>query len=124
MASPISLAEKIAQAINFQFGAHIVLSCNKFFGKEGYLVKMWIVKDSFYDGHTYVDEELFRTTSGNYACLFCRDLLFYLQGKGLPAPENQGYVNVFEKNKAPEKLESMRKIYGSGNFVKTGTATS
>ena len=116
MASPISTAEKIAQAINYEFGSHLVLSCNKFFGREGWMVKMWIVKDSFYDGHTYVDEELFRTTSGTYACLFCRDLLFHLQDKPIPAPPNQGYANVLERREAVKSMDYMKKVYGQHNF--------
>ena len=116
MASPISTAEKIAQAINYEFGSHLVLSCNKFFGREGWMVKMWIVKDSFYDGHTYVDEELFRTTSGTYACLFCRDLLFHLQDKPIPAPPNQGYANVLERREAVKSMDYMKKVYGQHSF--------
>lgn len=124
MASPISKAEKIAQGINYLFGAHIVVSCNKFFGREGYLVKMWIVKDSYYDGHTWVDEELFRTTSGAYACLFCRDLLYTLQGRELPKNDPIGYYNVCEKRNAGERLQYMVKIYGKNSFFEAGTATT
>jgi hypothetical protein len=124
MGSPIGKADMIARGIFHLFGAHVVISCNKFFGKEGYLVKMYIVKDSFYDGHTWVDEELFRSTSPTYTCLFCRDLLYTLQDRPLPPPDNEGYEKVLEKNRASEKFQMMKRIYGNNNLLKESPTTT
>jgi len=124
MASPISKAEKIAQGMDFLFGSHVVISCNKFYGREGYLVKMWIVKDSYYDGHTWVDEELFRSTSGSYVCLFCRDLLYSLRGDPVPLPDTEGYANVLERNRAGEKISYMKRIYGKDSLLEEGTTVT
>jgi len=110
MASPLSLAEKISTALNAKYGTHIVINSNKFFGKEGTIVNMHVVKDVYGRGHSYCDEELFRSASSIYTCLFMRDLLYYLDGKDIPKGD-EGW----ERQKAikhPEvSFEYMRKKY-------------
>lgn len=113
MSHPSYIAKTIIKAINFQFSAHVVLNANEFFGKEGKVVRMYVVKDAYYDGHTWVDEELFRTTSANYALLFCRDLLYSLQGKPIPPAENEGYQNCREKHRTDERIQYMVNVYGN-----------
>ena len=86
MASPVGTALKIADALNYTYGCHVVVNNKSFFGKEQRPVKMYIVEDSWYDVNTgaWQDEQLFRTASGVYCCLYLRDLLFSFQGKELP----------------------------------------
>lgn len=123
MASPLTISKNIIRAIDLSFGAHVVIAVNEFFGKEGYPVKMYIVKDSFYDGHTWVEQQLFKSTSSSYVTLFCRDLLFSLQGKNMPEPANEGYANVFAKNKADEAIQYIVSVYGNRKSKEEPTAS-
>lgn len=116
MAKPIYTAKNLVKAIDFQYRAHVVIATNEFFGKEGTPVTMYVVKESFYDGHTWVDEELFRSTSAIYVLLFCRDLLFALQGKEIPPPEPEGYARVFEKRQAMSRIQYMVNIYANNSL--------
>lgn len=110
--TPITIARTIANAINVEFKTHLVINTSQFFGGEGKLVRMYIVKDSYYDHGKYADKELFKTASGVYCCLFMRDLLYAFQGRESDAAEeNEGYLNVLDKRNGRASIEYMKEAY-------------
>lgn len=109
--TPITTARTIANAINAMFHAHVVINVSQFYGAQGKLVRMYVIKDSFYYADGYSDKELFKTASGVYACLFMRDLLYGLQGKDIPHEDNEGYNNILEKKNGLASIEYMKEAY-------------
>lgn len=114
--TPITLARTMANALNRLYGCHVVINTSQFFGGEGKLVRMYVVKDAFYYGgkREYSDKELFKTASGVYACLFVRDLLYTFQGKEKKEETNAGYLNVLEKKNGRASIDYMVKKYLGG----------
>ena len=112
MASPVGTALKIADALNFTYGCHVVVNNKSFFGREQKPVKMYIVQDSWYDPDTgaWVDKELFKTASGVYCCLFLRDLLFSFQHKELPNEDNR-YQDIRESKNIYDSIDYMLANY-------------
>ena len=113
--TPITIARTIANALNQEFKTHIVINTSQFFGGEGKLVRMYIVKDSYYSSGKYTDKELFKTASGVYACLFMRDLLKSFQNEPLPPEDNEGYKNVFSKKNGQASIDYMKEAYKNGD---------
>ncbi len=109
--TPISTANTIARAMNQLFGTHIVINTSQFYGGEGKLVRMYVVKDSYYYKGKYSDEEIFKSASGIYVCLFMRDLLYSFQGKEIPPKDNEGYANVYAKRNGDASIEKMKGVY-------------
>lgn len=109
--TPISIANTIARAMNSEFKTHIVINTSQFYGGEGKLVRMYIVKDSFCYNGKYSDKEIFKSASGVYTCLFMRDLLYAFQGRDIPEENNEGYNNVKEKRNAEASIEYMKGVY-------------
>lgn len=111
--TPITLARTIANALNTMYHTHVVINTSQFFGNEGKLVRMYIIKDAYYSINTgaYKDEELFKTASGVYACLFMRDMLAAFQKKELPEETNIGYLNVLAKRNGKASIDYMLKTY-------------
>lgn len=114
--TPITIARTMANALNRMYKTHVVINTSQFFGGEGKLVRMYVVKDAFYYGgkSKYSDKELFKTASGIYACLFMRDLLYTFQGRELGEETNQGYINVFNKKNGQASIDYMVKTYLGG----------
>lgn len=112
MSSPVGTALKIADALNYMYGCHVVVNNKSFFGKEQRPVKMYIVQDSWYDQDTgaWRDEILFKSASGVYACLFLRDLLFSFQGKELPNEDNR-YQNIRDSKDVYRSIDFMLANY-------------
>ncbi len=108
---PISIANDIARAMNQMFHTHIVINTSQFYGGEGKLVRMYIVKDSYYAKGQYTDEQIFKSASGLYTCLFMRDLLYAFQGKEEVVADNEGYDRAKEKNNVPASIEYMKGVY-------------
>lgn len=109
--TPITTANTIARAINQLFHTHIVINVTQFYGGEGKLVRMYVVKDAFYYSGKYSDRQLFKSASGVYTVLFMRDLLYALQGKESVDSENEGYCRVFAKNNAQASIDYMKEAY-------------
>ena len=109
--TPISTANTIVRAMNQLYGTHLVINTSQFFGGEGKLVRMYIVKDSFYYGGQYSDKQIFKSASGVYTVLFMRDLLYAFQGKEEVDSGNEGYKRVREKNNADAAIEYMKGAY-------------
>ena len=114
--TPITTARTIANAMNQMFKTHLVINTSQFFGGEGKLVRMYIVKDSYYHGGAYVDKELFKTASGVYCCLFMRDMLYAFQGRDNGEETNEGYLNVLEKRNGLASIEWMKGVYLDDGF--------
>lgn len=110
MASPISIAEKLCTAMNMKYGTHIVINTNKFFGKEDMVVKMHVVKDVYGRGRAFVDEELFRSASSIYICLFMRDLMYSFEGRDIPEGD-EGWEHQKETKPVAQSIDYMRKKY-------------
>ena len=110
-ASPISIAYNIAKAMNLMYHTHIVINTSQFYGGEGKLVRMYIVKDSFYYKGQYSDKQIFKSASGVYTVLFMRDLLYAFQGKEPVDSQNDGYKRVFAKNNAEVSIDYMKGAY-------------
>ena len=116
--TPITIAKPIANAMNIQYKTHLVINTSQFYGGEGKLVRMYVVKDSFYSQGQYSDRELFKTASGVYCCLFLRDLMYAFQGRtDVPEETNEGYLNVLAKKNGLGSIEWMKGVYlnESGN---------
>lgn len=109
--TPISTANTIAKAMNELYGTHLVINTSQFFGGEGKVVRMYVVKDSYYFKDSYSDKQLFKSASGVYTVLFMRDLLYAFQGKEAVDSENEGYYRVREKNNADAAIEYMKGAY-------------
>lgn len=109
--TPITIAKTMANALNTMYKTHIVINTSQFFGGEGKLVRMYVVKDSYYSHGSYSDRELFKTASGVYCCLFMRDLLYSFQGKEPDEETNEGYKNVLEKRNGLASIEYMKGAY-------------
>ena len=109
MAKTIKVTVKMMQGLNYQYGAHLVLSESKFFGSEGKPITMYIVKDCYRekDGR-FQDDELFRSTSLIYICYFMRELMFSMRGEDVPPIEGE----------LAEKWEYMRERRGVEKSVK------
>ena len=110
-ASPISIAYNIAKAMNLMYHTHIVINTSQFFGGEGSLVRMYVVKDSFYYGGQYSDKQIFKSASGVYTALFMRDLLYAFQGKEPVDSQNEGYARVFAKNNGQYGIDYLKGAY-------------
>lgn len=110
-ASPIVIAINIAKAMNCTYGTHIVINTKQFFGGEGNIVKMYIVKDSYYYSGKYSDKQIFKSASGVYTALFMRDMLYAFQGKSAVDSGNEGYYRVFAKNSGQDSIEYMKGAY-------------
>lgn len=108
---PITIANDIARAMNQMFHTHLVINTSQFYGGEGKLVRMYVIKDSFYSKGEYSDKQIFKTASGVYACLFMRDLLYAFQGKEEVEAENEGYARAKEKNNAYASIDYMKGAY-------------
>lgn len=119
--TPITIARTIANALNTEFKTHIVINTSQFFGGEGKLVRMYIVKDAYYHQGAYVDRELFKTASGVYCCLFMRDLLYAFQGKEAEEEENEGYLNVLEKRNGQASIQWMKEVYLENGIESAGS---
>lgn len=109
--TPITMARTIANALNMKFKTHIVINTSQFFGGEGKLVRMYIIKDSFYSQGSYSDKELFKTASGVYACLFMRDMLYAFEGREPEPEDNEGYLNVLAKKNGKASIDYMKEVY-------------
>lgn len=109
--TPISTANTIARAMNQLYHTHIVINTTQFYGGEGKLVRMYVVKDAFYYSGNYSDRQLFKSASGVYTVLFMRDLLYTFQGKEIPDSGNEGYRKVFIKNNGNGSIEYMKGVY-------------
>ena len=109
--TPITIARTIANAMNIQYKTHLVINTSQFFGGEGKLVRMYIVKDSYYKDGQYADRELFKTASGVYCCLFMRDMLYAFQGTESKDEDNEGYLNVLAKRNGLASIEWMKEVY-------------
>lgn len=109
--TPITTANTIARAMNNLYGTHIVINTTNFYGGEGKLVRMYVVKDSYKYNGGYSNKELFCSASGIYTCLFMRDLLYSFQGREVPEEENEGYINVKAKKNAEGAIEYMKSVY-------------
>lgn len=109
--SPISMAYSIAKAMNLMYGTHIVINTSQFFGGTGSLVRMYVIKDSYYYGGKYSDKQIFKSASGVYTVLFMRDLLYAFQGKEPVESHNEGYERVFAKNNGAESIRYMKGAY-------------
>lgn len=109
--TPITIANTIARAMNQMFGTHIVINTSQFYGGEGKLVRMYIVKDSFYYKGQYSDKQIFKSASGIYTALFMRDLLYTFQNKEKVESDNPGYDRVFAKNNAQASIDYMKGVY-------------
>ena len=114
MAKPINTAKKLATAINMEYGAHIVINRNEFFAREEFrTVHLYSVRDAWSGNDTekYRNDELFRTASGIYVCLFMRDMLWTFQGRTVPLEDNPGYNKVFSRNNGWEMIRMMVNRY-------------
>lgn len=109
--TPISTANTIARAMNQLYHTHIVINTSQFYGGEGKLVRMYVVKDSFYYNGQYSDKQIFKSASGVYTVLFMRDLLYAFQGKEPVDSQNDGYKRVFAKNNAEAAIDYMKGAY-------------
>lgn len=109
--TPISTANTIARAMNQLYHTHIVINTSQFYGGEGKLVRMYVVKDAFYYGGQYSDKQIFKSASGIYVCLFMRDLLYAFQGREPEDSHNEGYYRVFAKNNGESAIEYMKGAY-------------
>lgn len=114
--TPITLARTMANALNNLYHTHIVINTSQFFGGEGKLVRMYVIKDAYYSRgkSSYSDKELFKTASGVYACLFMRDLLAAFRNKEMPEETNMGYLNVFNKKNGQASIDYMLNTYLAG----------
>lgn len=109
--SLLPLSRKVINAINTKYGAHLVMNTSEFF-RNGDVIRMKVVKDSFYSGEgDYCDKELFRTASAVYALLFLVDALATLDGRELEDHQNEGYKNLFEKKAAQLSLDYLKEEY-------------
>ena len=120
--TPITIARTIANAINSMFHTHLVINISQFYGEQGKLVRMYVVKDCFYSRGAYSDKELFKTASGVYTCLFMRDLLYALQGKEIPHEDNEGYNNTLERKNGLASINYMKEAYTKNDELETGDA--
>ena len=109
--TPITIANNIARAMNEIYKTHLVINTSQFYGGEGKLVRLYIVKDSYYYSGQYSDKQLFRTSSGVYTVLFMRDLLYAFQGREEEETDNIGYKNVKAKNNGEGSIEYMKGAY-------------
>lgn len=109
--TPISTANTIARAMNQLYGTHVVINTSQFYGGDGKLVRMYVVKDAFNYGGGYSDRQLFKSASGIYTVLFMRDLLYAFQGKDAVDSNNEGYYRVFAKNNGQGSIEYMKGVY-------------
>ena len=108
--TPITIARTIATAMNIEYGTHIVINTSQFYGGDGKLVRMYVVKDAYHYGGKWSDKELFKTASGVYVCLFMRDMLYSFQGKEVEET-NAGYLNVKAKKNGEGSIEYMKGAY-------------
>ena len=109
--TPITTAQNIARAMNLLYKTHIVINTNKFYGGDGNLVRVYVVKDAFYYGGKYSDKQIFKSASGIYTVLFMRDLLYAFQGKEVPEYDNPGYEKVKAKNNVDAAIAYMKGAY-------------
>lgn len=109
--TPITIARTIANAMNIQYKTHLVINTSQFYGGEGKLVRMYVVKDSYYHQGQYSDRELFKTASGVYCCLFMRDMLYAFQGTDGGEETNEGYLNVLDKRNGLASIAWMKEAY-------------
>ena len=115
--TPITIARTIANALNMTFKTHVVINQSNFF-KNGHQIKMYTIKDSYYDEipfRKYFDKELFKTSSGVYACLFMRDLLYAFQQKKVEDNPNEGYLHVFSEKNLQKSIDYMLDRYKGGD---------
>ena len=110
-ATPITTANTIARAMNQLYKTHIVINTSQFYGGDGKLVRMYVVKDAFYYGGKYSDKQIFKSASGVYTALFMRDLLYAFQGKEIPDFSNPGYERVRAKNNVDAAIAYMKGAY-------------
>ena len=116
--SPITIARKIANAMNMTFHTHIVINQVSFFKNKNY-IKMYVIKDSYYGEipfRKYFDKELYKTASPVYACLFMRDLMWAFQGKAAADNPNEGYTNAFLEKNLDKSIDYMLERYKGGDF--------
>jgi hypothetical protein len=117
MANLIKTALRLTDAVNRQYGAHILISSSKFFGDNGRPVTVFVVEDSYKpsNGGRIVRDELFRSSSGAYVCFFLRDLLYTLEGKEIPPDEvggiHTGWVNIKKKKDIYKSIEFIKEKY-------------
>lgn len=111
--TPITKARTIANALNQIYGTHIVINTSQFFGGEGKLVRMYVIKDAYYYGgkSAYSDKELFKTASGIYALMFMVDMLDAFKGKEITDRGNEGYQNVLARKNGLANIDYMVKTY-------------
>lgn len=116
MANLIKTALRLTDAVNRQYGAHILISSSKFFGDNGRPVTVFVVEDSYKpENGRIVRDELFRSSSGAYVCFFLRDLLYTLEGKEIPPDEeggiHTGWVNIKKKKDIYKSIEFIKEKY-------------
>lgn len=109
--TPITMARTIANALNIKYKTHIVINTSQFFGGEGKLVRMYVIKDSYYSQGSYSDKELFKTASGVYACLFMRDMFYEFEGREPEPEDNEGYLNVLARKNGRASIDYMKEVY-------------
>lgn len=109
----VMMARKLANGINHQYGTHLVINVNEFYGDGGNLVRMYEVKDSFYSPTKgSVNKSLFKSASGVYTVLFMRDLMLKIQGQDLPPDEEDpGWAATREKKGAIQAFDYVLENY-------------
>lgn len=115
--SPITIARTIANALNMTFHTHVVINTTQYF-KNKQNIRLYVIKDSYYGEipfRKYFDKELFKTSSGVYACLFMRDLLWAFQGKAANDNPNEGYTKAFLEKNLGKSIDYMLDRYKGGN---------
>lgn len=92
----IKTAKKIARGINFMYGTRLVINVSEFYGGEGNLIRLYVVKDAFYEqGEGYINKELFKSASAVYTVLFMRDLMDLLRHKEITDDsQNEGWMRA------------------------------
>lgn len=108
----IGKAKLLCSAINQNFKSHVVISINEFFGGEGRQVRVYVVRDAYYNNGTYDDKELFKSAALVYVILYLRDLLYTLQGRDVPEDlDNEGWQKMKLKRMTADTLKYMKEKY-------------
>lgn len=116
MASATKLMKGMVQAMNREYGSHLVAYTKEFYGKEGTLIRMHSVRDSFFDGVKWIDDELFRSMSAAYTVMFCRDMMYALRGEAVP-PAEGGWAECRAKRNVDKAIGKVVSRYGRGRTI-------
>lgn len=109
----ILTAKKIARGLNAKYGSRLVINTSEFYGDNGNLVRVYVVKDAFYNSDgSHVNKELFKSASGVYTVLFMRDLNLLADGLELEPEENDPkWARVRESKGAFESFNYFIETY-------------